>query len=266
MQHEKSNLQGLCGVRRSWLPCGRWRQWVCLSSTLTTSKFHLGGKRWVKINGLKLVDENSWVKISENERVNSRWWFVSMKAVVLVCPRIIRNNVTILYWFKWLYQTTPRKSLLCWLFYPSPRELTSKSFLHICVCVRVRVCVAERARVCVCLILGKSAEICVVRRKLFFLQHRYGQPHTQIAIWEEWRVATSVVMVFLMRVLPCNHVLISHDDHESRVCACVAARMSLNIYSYYVYWWALQLVPYCTAVGVFVLFEGAVMKVLVRMK
>ena len=191
---------------------------------------------WVKISGLKCVSKNKWKWTGEFEVVI---FFDKNSKPSL--PTYHTQQCYILYWFKWLYQTTPGKSLLCWLFYPWPRELISNSFLHICVCVRVRVCVAERACVCVCVILGNSAEIWVVRRKLSFLQHRYGQPHTQIAIWEEWRVATLVVMVFLMRVLLCNHVLVSHDDHESRVCACVAVRISLNIYSYYVYWWALQL-------------------------
>jgi len=56
---------------------------------------------------------------------------------------------------------------------------------------------------------------------------------------------------------PCRRAPISHDDHVP-VCACVTARMSLHVYSYSLYWWALQLVLRCVTVGVFVLFAGAV--------
>ena len=117
----------------------------------------MGENRWVKIRGWKCVGGNSRVKM--NGWIRGGELFPKKS---LVCPRIIRRSVSILYWFNWIYWTTPRKSLLWWLFYlpVSSSATVYYTFVYVCVCVW------ERESVCVCNTLWNSAEICVGIRKL----------------------------------------------------------------------------------------------------
>jgi len=132
-------------------------------------------------------------------------------------------------------------------------------FTYLCMCG----CVCERETACVCVVHSETQQKSVSQ----------SWNWRKLAIWEDQCAATLVVIVFLMFLsleTPIWRLPIFHVDHvfscSSRVCACVAARVSLHVYSYYLYWWALQLLPCCAAEGVFVLFAGAVMNVPVRKK
>ena len=81
----------------------------------------------------------------------------------------------------------------------------------------------------------------------------------KLAICEDQRAATLVVIVFLMCFVPWrSNPPCAHFSCWSRVGAWVPARMPLHVYSYYLYLWALKLVPWFAAVSVFVLFAGTV--------
>jgi len=95
----------------------------------------------------------------------------------------------------------------------SSSAIVFHTFVYVCVCV----CVCERERACACVSHSETQ------------QKSVSQPGNwpKLAIWEEWRAATLVVIVFLMRVVPCHRAPMSHDDHVCvrmwlPVCLCMS--------------------------------------------
>jgi len=140
-----------------------------------------------------------------------------------------------------------------WLSYSSPCELICNSFLHVCVCVRVRANVCVRQRACVSLPGKFSRNLCCSQE-----------------ISGKWRSGRGVFGDF-----GCSCVLDAccplptrahFTSWWSHVYACVAARMFLHVHRYYLYWWVQWLLPCHVAVGMLGLFAGAVMKVAVSEK